>query len=100
MVFTERTTGPADISGADTVTIGGVTYKAIHNGFPTSWNAIQYFASKDNRMNKVQLNVSDFIADALRRGWIKPTDYLVSIELGTEVVSGNGSTVVRNFRIN
>jgi hypothetical protein len=51
-------------------------------------------------MNKVQLNVSDFIADALRRGWITPTDYLVSIELGTEVVSGNGSTVVRNFRIN
>jgi hypothetical protein len=100
MVFTERTIGPADINGADTVMIGGVTYKAIHNGFPTSWNAIQYFASMDSRMNKVQLNVSDFIADALRRGWITPTQYLVSIELGTEVVSGNGFTVVRNFRIN
>lgn len=99
MVFTERTIGPNDTSG-ETATIGGVTYKMLRNAFATDWNVVQYFAPMERPINSLNLNVKDFVVDALNRGIIKPTDYLVSIEFGSEVISGKGKTEIKNFKIN
>jgi hypothetical protein len=99
VILTDRNIGPSDLTG-ETATIGGVTYKVVHNGFITNWNAIQYFAPIGTPINSMKINVKDFVNDALQRGWIKSTDYLVSIELGTEVIQGKGKTEIKNLHFN
>lgn len=97
LVNTERTgTDP----NAESVVIGGYTFKVVHNGFGSSWNTIQYLAPVGTPINSIKLDVKDFLNDAATRGWIKTSDYLVSIEFGTEVGFGKGKTEITNFKIN
>ncbi len=74
--------------------------KSRNNSFGSTWNTIVYNAPVDTPTNLIDLDIKAFLDDAVRRGWIETTDYLVSIEFGTEVGRGKGTTTVSSMRIN
>lgn len=78
--------------------INGIEYKVYYNGFKSSWNNIGYSPIKQSP--EININLKDLMNDAINRGYIKSTDHLLSIEFGTEIVFGKGSTVIRNLKIN
>jgi hypothetical protein len=83
-----------------TVTIGGATFnihlQTIING-ANSGTFVQYFATTP--ITQLNLNIKDFVDDALNRGYIASTDYLDVVEIGTEVGYGQGSTTLTNYNI-
>lgn len=85
------------------VAIDGVEYDlyqgAIPNGSdPTqTWNFIAYIAVKP--MTTLTLNMKSFIGDAVKRGFVKPSEYFDSIEIGTEVIYGQGKTTLSDYQI-
>jgi len=91
----------------DEVTIEGVPFKVYHHlpASPTNptgpkWNIIQYYVDADKPVHAVNFDVKKFMDDAVKRDWISPDEYLVSIEYGSEVASGKGTTDIKNFRVN
>jgi hypothetical protein len=81
------------------VQIGGINFDVytltITDG-AYSWPMIEYFAKTP--ITQLNLNIKDFVADALNRG-VASTDYLDTVEIGTEVVLGQGSTTLANYNI-
>lgn len=85
-----------------TVRIGDVVYDVHHRiinmaGVGT-WEYAAYVAQKNTQT--INIEMVDFIKDAQSRGYIRPESYLTTIEFGTEVVYGAGSTVISNYSIN
>jgi hypothetical protein len=97
LIVTENSTGKPDSGHVGTTIINGIEFKVYRNAFPTAWSTIGY--SPVNQYSEVKLNMKDFMTDAVNRGYIKPSDYLVSIEVGTEVVRGKGNTTISNFKV-
>jgi hypothetical protein len=83
-----------------TLVINGVTFKVFRSQFSTGWQSIVYEAPADVVVKNLNINVKDILQDAVNRGYIKSSDYLASIELGSEVASGKGSLTISNFKIN
>lgn len=79
-------------------TINGVVYNVYYNAIKSTWNNIGY--SPLTQSSTVNVDVKDFMNDAIKRGYIKSTDYLQGVEVGTEVVFGKGKTTITNFSIN
>jgi len=62
------------------------------------WTFIVYTA-KNDRGGKLDVDVRQFIDDALARGLLRPELYIASVELGNEIVSGSGRTLVRELSV-
>jgi hypothetical protein len=95
--------GGATIS---TVTIDGTIFDVVSfvvtppppaGTAPTSWPIIQYYAKTP--ITKLNLKIKDFVADAINRGVVHPTDYIDMVQVGTEVQSGQGITSLTNYNI-
>ena len=100
LMITTEFTGEGGWGTPDAVvTIGNVSYRVYHNSFGSTWNTIVYIPSANNQIKNININITDFIKDAKSRGWIKGTEYLNSIEFGTEIGYGSGSTKFSNFKI-
>ena len=83
-----------------TVTWNGVTYQVIYNGFSVAnWNNVQYLAPAGTSVTDLNLNLNSLMSDLVARGYINSTDYLVSVEFGTEVGFGSGTTNITNFSV-
>lgn len=80
--------------------IGGVSYKLYRNSFGSKWNTIVYYAPPNTPITKLNLDIRDFLMDAVNRGWVSNQHYLVSVEFGTEMAFGKGTTTVTNMKIN
>lgn len=88
-----------------TVTVDGESYKLYHktivlpaNVCPNcSWNYIQFVAVKNT--NYLNLNIKSFVVAAYNRGFLSSSDYLESIEYGTEIIKGAGKTRLLNYKI-
>jgi hypothetical protein len=50
-------------------------------------------------ITKLNLKIKDFVADAINRGVVHPTDYIDMVQVGTEVQSGQGITSLTNYNI-
>lgn len=85
-----------------TVTIGNTVFNVytstvISPSKNYSWPMIQFLATTP--ITKFNLNIKDFVDDALARGYVASTDYLDVVEIGTEVRVGQGSTVITDYNI-
>ena len=93
--------GTKKISGATfikRITVDGEKYDLYVN---RDWNYWTYFAFiKVVPQPKGTLNIHKFLFALKDAGYISPKESLVEIELGNEIWSGSGKTVVRNYSIN
>lgn len=69
----------------------------VTNLAPHTWNYIFYKSTTP--ITTLNIHVKSFIADALARGYIDPYHYVETIQFGTEVVTGTGTTVLENYSI-
>jgi hypothetical protein len=102
MIWTAYNVGYKFGTPAATVTIGGAAFNVYTStvtppGSIYSWPMIQYLATTP--ITQLNLNIKDFVGDALSHGYVASTDYLDVVEIGTEVRSGQGSTVITNYNI-
>ena len=87
------------------VSIGGVQWLIRHltpqhpatSGVADTYSGTFYYALTP--VTNLNLNIKDFITDAVNRGYIDSSDYLSVIELGTEIINGSGSTTITNYQI-
>ena len=111
MVWSDYT--PAMVSGGGPVTLRGEVALAGRvwqvwaaegwrggdaAGVPARWNFIVYTA-KDQRTTSLSVDLRVFIDDALVRGLLTADLHLASVELGNEVVSGSGQTIVKSLSL-
>ncbi|MBK7655991.1 MAG: hypothetical protein IPJ18_13875 [Betaproteobacteria bacterium] len=86
----------------EVVSIDGVKFE-VYKGEVTpptgtaSWTYVAYVA--ESTVTQFSFNMKNFVADSLKRGYLKPSDYLAVVELGTEVTSGQGSTKLSGYSI-
>jgi hypothetical protein len=84
-----------------TAIIGGVTYD-VHYRVMTidgvgSWPYVAYVVKTNTKV--INVDLADFVKDAQSRAYMKPTDALTTIEFGTEVVYGSGTTTINGYTI-
>jgi hypothetical protein len=99
MIWTEYNVGYQP-SPVIPVTIGGTIFNVsshIVRIRTNSWTIIEYRATTP--ITQLNLNIKNFVDNALARGYVASTDYLDVVEIGTEVRSGQGSTVITNYNI-
>lgn len=86
-----------------TVMIDNVVFDACQNNIAvnssSTWPIITYVAHNQPLADLTGLNIKDFALDAQNRGIINSTQYIDMVELGTEVISGGGTTSIKNFTI-
>ncbi|WHZ10099.1 MAG: hypothetical protein OJF60_000538 [Burkholderiaceae bacterium] len=86
---------------ATNVNIDGVLYNirqfTMGSG-ANSWPYVAYYPTQQPITN-MQLNIASFVKDAVARGYIPGNYYLDMVELGTEVIQGQGKTVITNFQV-
>lgn len=100
ILITTEFTGSGGGENPDAVVvIGGISYRVYHNSFGSTWNTVVYVPAVNNQIHNISMNIKDFIQDTKARGWIKGTEYLNSVEFGTEVAYGQGTTTISNFKI-
>jgi hypothetical protein len=100
MILTSYDLGGYQPPSTLTATINGTTFiirLATITNPNYSWPLVQYFATTP--ITQLNLNIKDFVADALNRGYVAPTDYLDVVEIGTEVGYGQGTTVITDYNI-
>jgi cellulose 1,4-beta-cellobiosidase len=61
-----------------------------------SWNYICYYQTGEN---SVSVNLTDFINDAMSRGYLESSWYLHDIEAGFEICNGGESLTVNSFSV-
>jgi len=69
----------------------------LDNGSEVGWTYIAYVAKKE--MLKGKLDVRALVLDAVARGLISAQDHVAGFEWGNELVSGSGSTWVKQFAL-
>lgn len=103
MVWLQATCGACNAGKLQgKVTIDGVVFDVYKGdvtppGSPTSWTYIAYVAQ--NTVTQFNFNFKNFLKDANDRGYLKASDHLAVIELGTEIVTGKGSTTITGYSI-
>lgn len=63
-----------------------------------SWTMITYVPAV--QIVNLNINLSHIIADSVAHGLLRSTEYTTMVGLGTEVISGTGTTNISNFQIN
>jgi hypothetical protein len=85
-----------------TVSFNGVAfdlrYRTMTVAGVGSWAYLAYVAR--TRVSALNLDLNDFLKDAQARSYLKSTSFLSTIEFGTEVVYGSGSTTITNYSVN
>jgi hypothetical protein len=63
------------------------------------WNTISY--SMTTGTTSVQdLDIAKFVADAISRGWIQKSWYLIDVEAGFEIWQGGAGLATDSFAVN
>lgn len=79
-----------------TVTIGGASY-AVWTGNQTSWKIVSYVATSP--VTSASLNLLPFFADAVSRGSLESSWWLIDVEYGFEIWTGGQGLAMRNFSV-
>jgi hypothetical protein len=80
-------------SQAGTATIGGATYE-VWTG-DQDWHTISY--RRQSRTNSASLDLKAFMNDAVSRGSLSSSSYLMDIEVGFEIWSGGSGLGISSF---
>ncbi len=80
-----------------TVTIDGASY-AVWTGRQTSWNIVSYVATTPVT-SVTNLNLVPFFTDAVSRGSLDPSWWLIDVEYGFEVWTGGQGLAVSGFSV-
>jgi hypothetical protein len=84
-----------------TVTIGGAAfdlhYRTMTVAGVGSWPYLAYVSRTP--LKALNLDLNDFIKDAQARSYLRSTNFLSTVEFGTEVVYGSGSTAISNYTL-
>ncbi len=70
-----------------TATLAGTSWE-LYRGNNGHWNVYSYVRAANT--SSATLNLGEFLADLVGRGWMSGSKYLSSIEAGTEVFLGSG----------
>jgi len=84
-------------SRAATVTINGASYE-VWTGSQTSWKIISYVAAAPVT-GAASLNLMPFFADAVSRGSLDPSWWLIDVEFGFEIWTGGRGLGMSNFSV-
>jgi hypothetical protein len=91
--------GPVEPYGSQvsTATIGSRSYQVWFG--QRGWNTISY--SMVSGTTSVQdLDIGKFVADAMRRGYIQKSWYLIDVEAGFELWQGGAGLATNSFAVN
>jgi len=81
-----------------TVTMNGAPYD-VWTGNQTSWKIVSYVASTPTTAVK-NLNLLPFFADAVSRGSLDPSWWLIDVESGFEIWTGGNGLAISGFSVN
>lgn len=84
-------------SKAATVAINGANYD-VWTGSQSSWKIISYVASAPEP-GVANLNLMPFFADAISRGSLDPSWWLIDVEFGFEIWTGGQDLGMSNFSV-
>jgi hypothetical protein len=94
MIWTYRTGGAGPVGTLQaTVTIAGATWDLYRGNI--GWNVFSFV--RRSNTTSVTLHLQDFLGNLVSRGWMSNTNYLTSIEQGTEVFIGTGRLDVDSY---
>jgi hypothetical protein len=91
--------GPVQPFGSQvsTASIGGRSYQVWFG--QEGWNAISY-SMVTGTTSVRDLDIGQFVADAVRRGYIQKSWYLIDVEAGFELWQGGASLATDSFAVN
>jgi Glycosyl hydrolase family 12/Cellulose binding domain len=91
--------GPVQPYGSQvsTATIGGRSYQVWFGN--EGWNTISY-SMVTGTTSVRNLDIGKFVADALRRGYIQKSWYLIDVEAGFEIWHGGAGLATDSFAVN
>jgi Glycosyl hydrolase family 12/Cellulose binding domain len=91
--------GPVEPYGsqASTATIGGRSYQVWFG--QQGWNTISY-SMVPGTTSVRDLDIGQFVADAIHRGWIQKSWYLIDVEAGFEIWQGGAGLATDSFAVN
>ncbi|WP_166454813.1 DUF4214 domain-containing protein [Duganella aquatilis] len=86
----------------ETIVIDGITYYVYmqvemdeQKGIPR-YN-VELLVKEDHLRGSMKMkSINDYL---ISKGWLKPNNYMNSIEMGTEIISGAGKTTVKHFSV-
>ena len=84
-------------SNSGNVTIDGASW-AAWTGRQTSWNIVSYVANTPVT-SVSNLNLLPFFSDAVSRGSLQPTWWLIDVEYGFEIWTGGQGLAASNFSV-
>jgi hypothetical protein len=79
-----------------TATIDGASY-AVWTGNQTSWKIVSYVATSP--VTSASLNLLPFFADAVSRGSLESSWWLIDVEYGFEIWTGGQGLAMSNFSV-
>ena len=91
--------GPIQPYGSQvgTATIDGRSYQVWFG--QRGWNTISY-SSVSGTTSVQDLDIGKFVADAISRGWIQKSWYLIDVEAGFEIWQGGAGLATNSFAVN
>jgi hypothetical protein len=97
MIWINHSGFPHPVGSVTTVSIDGATWNVYQSVNPT-WNMVSYV--RDPGTSSVAgLDLKPFFADAIARGKLKPSWYLIAVEMGFEVWTGGQGLAIRKFSV-
>jgi hypothetical protein len=84
-------------SKVGTTTVDGVGYDVWYGN--QGWNTISY-VRQSGTSSVSGLDIDDVTADAVSRGYIQPSWYLIDVEAGTELWQGGTGFATNSFAVN
>lgn len=95
MIWLERKIQQPAGTFVEHVTIDGSAYDYYRG--PLSWDYIAFVKTSTNKVTSV--NISEFLTYLKNKNHISANEFLSTIEFGNEVISGTGSTVITNYKV-
>lgn len=83
-------------SNVGNVTIDGTSW-AVWTGRQSSWNIVSYV--ENSPVTSANLNLLPFFSDAVSRGSLQSTWWLIDVEYGFEIWTGGQGLAVSNFSV-
>jgi hypothetical protein len=86
----------------ESTTIDGIAYKVyrlvdVDPRTNVKRYNVELLVDKDHLHGSMRLrSINDYL---ISKGWLQPENYMNSVELGTEVISGTGKVTVKHFSI-
>jgi hypothetical protein len=87
---------PFGSKSASNVSIGGRSYDVWYGN--QGWNTVSY-TMNTGTTSVSNLDLQPLIADAISRGWISPSWYLIDVEAGFEIWHGGQGLATKSFSV-